>query len=390
MRPGDESSPRSAATRQGWSAQMDGRAVLLARVLEAEADLDAVESMLRDTVFDGLPARDEVLARLRVPLQKQRHVLADARTAPAGQGWRHLESARYGSIGALQEALALLGGMLLRQNHIDGGAAVMADCLQRTLGDRVRRVTWPKASVPGVEERYHRVSELIRVRFPDTTVWSLPVIAHEVGHAVVAGYSEVALGGADNQLSFQVRYPQPTQREMVCDVFATLGVGPAYVSACLLLRFEPADADRSDGQHPPERERAHVMLRVLTQMGYQDTADRLRGAWQSALADAGTAPVTGQASAELDTQAVKMSVDLTTRLPDLPYTGMDRADTLAEQLERAVAPDLTLPTNMIDALNAAWLVRRRHWGVDGSLPSPVDRACLRLCRQVAGLPGDPP
>jgi len=358
---------------------MDGRAILLAQIRAAEDDLDDVEGMLRAPVFDGFPERDEILARLRPPIEKVRGMLADARASDrTAAGWGHLDSARLSSAVPLQEALALLGGMLLREARLDNDVVLMSSVLQSELATRLRKVTWPKASVPDVEDRYHRVSELIRVRFPSTSIWSLPVVAHEVGHAVVASLAEVQPGTSDDRLAFQVAFPSAETRELVCDVIATLALGPAYVSACLLLRFVPGSADQSPGRHPPERERAEVMLQALRDMSYGDTAERLRAAWLDALRGAG---VQEPDPAKLDDLARDIRTFTIARLPDLPYSGMQQADDLAADVENGRRP--LHPLSMADALNAAWLVRRRAWGVDGSLDEAIAAACHELCRSAA-------
>ena len=367
---------------------MDAQAVLLAQVRAAEADLDAVERMLRAPVFDGFPERAEILARLRVPIAEQRDKLASARVAGTTKvAWGHLNSARLSSVAPLEEALALLGGMLLRQAGLDNDVSLMAHVLQRELAERLREVAWPKASVPDVEERYHRVSELIRIRFPNTSIWSLPVVAHEVGHAVVAGFAEVARGTDDNRLAFQVEFTPGSHRELVCDVIATLGLGPAYVSACLLLRFVPSTASEAFDPHPPERDRAHVMLWALRELGHEDTAERLKAAWVSALQSAG---VDQPDATELDELAQGIYTFTTARLPDLPYISMDKAYALAQDIESRRDPALRGAVSMLDALNAAWLVRRRGWGSEGALDDGARAACHELCRTVALRPRETP
>jgi hypothetical protein len=368
---------------------MDGQAILLAQIRAAEADLDAVEAMLRAQVFDGFPERDEILARLMVPIVEQRGRLASARgAAGTAAAWNHLDAARLGSVAPFREALALLGGMLLRQADLDDDVVLMSWVLQAELAERLRKVAWPKASVPDVEERYHRVSELIRVRFPTTTIWSLPVVAHEVGHAVVARFSEVVPGTSNDRLAFQTEFTSVEQRELLCDVIATLALGPAYVSACLLLRFAPSSADEAFGRHPPERERAEVMLQVLRGMSYEDTEERLRTAWASAMRSAAVDEPDAANVTELGRLARRIHSFTVARLPDLPYAGMDRADELAADIEALRDPPGR--PRMVDALNAAWLVRRRRCDSEGALDDATAAACHELCRTAARGPGGTP
>lgn len=372
----------------------NGRAVLLAQVRAAEADLDTAERMLRDSVFDSFPERDEVLNRLRRPFDEQRQRLADAMNAATTRSaWGHLDSARLGSVGPLKEALALLGGMLLRQANLDDDVSLMADVLQRDLKTHLQKVPWPMAAVPDVEERYHRVSELIRIRFPDASIWCLPVVAHEVGHAVVAGFVEIDKGSMGNQLAFQEEFKPDTEREMVCDVIATLALGPAFVSACLLLRFMPGTAAQVYDSHPAERERAHVMLWVLRAMScetpadFERTADWLELAWFGALEGAKVRRPPAITRSRLDKLAQKIYTATTTRLSDLPYASMATFVDLADDLGAGRDPTVSDETTMIDALNAVWLVRRRNWGEDGQLDPASAAACHRLCRAVAQASG---
>jgi|SRR6478609_1486468 len=364
---------------------MDGRGILLAQISAAENDLDAAERMLESPEFRGFPERDEALSRLRPPLGEQRRRLRDARSAATSeQAWDHLLAARLGGAAPLQEALAMLSGMLLRRAALDDDVSLMAHVLQRDLKRRLKRVSWPMACVPDVEERYHRVSELIRFRFPDRSAWCLPLLAHEVGHAVVAGFSEAEPGTSNSTLAFQQKFTTDTEREMVCDVIGTLTLGPAFVSACLLLRFMPRSADEVFDSHPAELERAIVMLAVLRSMQQLGpTADWLEQKWSQAITAAGSAPVSQDRAAEIQAVGEKMSAFTLERIPELPYHTMSMARLLADEIGRGRRPHIEGSTTMLDALNAIWLVRRRAWDDTGVLAAQTARACHELCRTIA-------
>jgi hypothetical protein len=157
-------------------------------------------------------------------------------------------------------------------------------------------------------------------------------------------------------------------------------LGPAYVSACLLLRFMPSSAGEAFGPHPPERDRAHVMLWALRELGYEDTAQRLEAAWASAMQSAG---VDEPDATELDELAQRIYTFTTARLPDLPYISMEKAYQLAQDIKSRRDPGTRGESSMLDALNAAWLVRRRGWGADGALNDATAAACHELCRTAA-------
>jgi hypothetical protein len=372
---------------------MDAYGLVAAQLDAAERDIDAAEGMLRSALFDTDPSRDDVLARLRVPFSEQRKRLKKARDAlelqnnqdGVAKAWRAISSARAGSIEPFLETLLFLSGMLLRRERLDGGTCALADVLQRELSSRISRVAWPKASVPDVgDESTQRQSELIRLRFPETSVWSLPIVAHEVGHVVVSRYAQQVPGKTDDELVFQSRFPDPAERELVCDSFASLALGPAYASACLLIRFEPLEAAEWIEGHPPARERAQVILRTVRSLGSEPakSADAIEAAWISALRSCKVHPLPRKRAATVDSIADRGLTEIQARLPDLRYNSWERAVTMALTLEKANVPTVA-EASFADALNAVWLVRRRNWGRNGTLSMSIRTACETLCRRWA-------
>jgi hypothetical protein len=86
---------------------------------------------------------------------------------------------------------------------------------------------------------------------------------------------------------------------------------------------------------------------------------------------------------ELDVQAQDIYTFTKARLPQVAYGDMTVAIDLADALDEGEEPGIAEATTVIDALNAAWLVRRRHWGGDGRLQPQLATACHEMCRAVA-------
>jgi hypothetical protein len=88
------------------------------------------------------------------------------------------------------EYVDLLGGLALRNTGIDSGICAMADALIRRLhyvGGRER--LYHSVAVParrGAPER--TMARIIRLGFPEWTVWAVPLAAHEYGHVGVADH----------------------------------------------------------------------------------------------------------------------------------------------------------------------------------------------------------
>jgi hypothetical protein len=151
------------------------------------------------------------------------------------------------------EYVDVIQGVLLRDAGIDRDLCRIADELIKTwyFADH----SWLSFSIPAdYERRSMSTAELIRLGFPEWSVWSLPLVAGEFGHVFATRHERIkkdvtnareALVADDEEL-----------RSWAADIFATSVMGSAYPWAAMLLRTDPSNAR--------DQTRVAVMLYTLT------------------------------------------------------------------------------------------------------------------------------
>src|SRR5262249_23195233 len=132
------------------------------------------------------------------------------------------------------------------------------------------------------------LARIVRVGFPQWTIWALPFTAHAFWHVIARHDFQKVLEQDDE--------PIP-ERFQTClgDAFATFTMGPAYAYAAFYLLLSPLDADASKNPSGVgDDTRAQAILEMLKWMsdtdadiGYGDVTKNLRSMWKTALAQAG-------------------------------------------------------------------------------------------------------
>lgn len=231
------------------------------------------------------------------------------------------------SEGIFAECLEYLGGLALRDKTFGQNTGLelhichLADelirrCALDTAGD------WHSLTIPAFQEPLSKtLARIIRLRFPEWTIWTLPITAHEYGHIMFEDKLDVLPrdrhGNRDGQ---QRSFYEVSQRldssrkrfigmeqgrgankkraklyyeEFLADAFACYTMGPAYACSLVLLRFNPVTAYDEDDQHPAEVRRAHIVFSMLREMDakerdhpYQYVIGQLTNAWEGMLAGA--------------------------------------------------------------------------------------------------------
>ena len=97
----------------------------------------------------------------------------------AGRG--QLEKLQGDASNLLGECLAFLEGGLVRAAGLDGGVCALADKMFEALNDQTD-LGWQRFTLVAAGEFYSTLSGIVRLRFTDTDIWSLPVAVHEFGH----------------------------------------------------------------------------------------------------------------------------------------------------------------------------------------------------------------
>jgi hypothetical protein len=222
--------------------------------------------------------------------------------------WRPLRDVEEKARPLQREALEFLAGLLVEDREpasLAGGAVgpsirALADDLLRDYAVRTG-VNWSAQTVLGRDPFVEPHTDVIRVRFPDWSLWSLPLVAHEFGHLVAQATPRFrreqrqlrgAAAGAEPAAQFE---------ELFADVFAVYTMGPAFACDAILLEFNPAQAYEPRGRHPTHAERVCVILQTLREMNertrgagnsgeYASIIELLEGRWSMALADIGAPP----------------------------------------------------------------------------------------------------
>jgi hypothetical protein len=299
------------------------------------------------------------------------------------------------------EVLSFSGGLAARADGLDAGMCDAADTLLAEVTAKLlidaRGVTLPAAG-----EYVDLLSEVIRVRYPGDGVWDLPVCLHELGHFMAPRLGASRPGGSPVATRIAAeRAKRPNlgnfAEELFADTFATYVGGPAYAYSCLLLRLNPSGAhDDVKPTHPAPIKRAVAVLTTLDAL--QEAHNRsgraagsfgpfiadVRQAWSARLAAAAEA---SDASAEAAAYASELATELRALLDDLAvvvrYDGLGRAGALEATLVEGRAPPG--PVALIDALNGAWMARRR--AELGDRPDHVDAitdGLTALCARITG------
>jgi len=288
--------------------------------------------------------------------------------------------------------LMFFGGLAFRSIRVAGledriyrqAEALVTECAEEVTGGL------RPAILPAVLETMVRSeARVIGLRLPEWTIWSLPLVIHELGHVLPKRINALK-EFVDNKL---VGIPDEWDKwrkesylyEIMADVFATRLMGPAYPCALLMLGLDPLDAYTETIIRPAAAARAYVVLRSMELMDdpeavpplpYGDIMKILRSHWDELLKRVGG---TGQVDAAYLDNLVSDLFSLLSTMAILPllYTcaevdrGLKAAQRWAwrwnDEWKKGlqVPPDLTATNWVRDALNAAWLCRIDH-------PNPDD------------------
>ena len=242
--------------------------------------------------------RDTKIAEWQTSLQGPSPPSASSPGAASpGEIWDEYEWMAFGKGESLfGEYVDIIGGLALRNTGVDAGVCQMADDLLHCLSGAWRSRGSGSLAVPTRKMApMESMGQIVRLGFPEWTVWAVPVAAHEFGHVALAGDSAL-MDRAETELEI----PRPLLDTYVADAFGAAALGPAYASALVLLALDPCRADKEErAQAPtsePERTRTlspdsgrfHVVREILEVMDEGNgtvsaVGETLREAWGSAL-----------------------------------------------------------------------------------------------------------
>jgi uncharacterized protein YbdZ (MbtH family) len=204
-----------------------------------------------------------------------------------------------------QEYVDIAAGLSLRGTGMDEHFCAMADWLSDHWTPVVSLPYW--FAIPARQDSAAK-SRIIRLGFPEWTIWALPLFAHEFGRILVDEYPEF------QELVDDLADPIPSDprpdlnddtvdrerlaravriRTVLADAFGTYVMGPAYACACLLLKLDPAEVGQPMQEQCCDRLRAQVVLATLDkvnpglQSNLADVIATLRDSWTAALTQLG-------------------------------------------------------------------------------------------------------
>lgn len=265
------------------------RAVMLNE--DEMARTDSVANAVHESLRNAVSAEFGVnLARLQM-LRDEVYAATGAGEAGAEAmraAWTQYNDRLYTSSERLfQEYVDLVSGVALRDTGLDRGIARLAEDLLKP-GGTIGTFTWNTLTIPAREEALAvTAARIVRLGFPEWTIWTLPLTAYELGSNYADSDKMVAekvgaLGGDQNELFV-----------LVADAFATYFLGPAYACAAILMRLNPAEAFSGNRL---VAKRAAIILSALTQMSknasgpedhYAQITSRLAAEWEDALRQTG-------------------------------------------------------------------------------------------------------
>jgi hypothetical protein len=222
--------------------------------------------------------------------------------AAVNNAWRTYLTINSESQELFRECLELLGGLALRHKGLDDSICWLADEIVSECADDYLGTMYPSFVVLAQQEAINKtMARIVRLRFPEWTVWSLPSTAHEFGHVIIEEDVE-GLREFVSSRSYDPRAKKPHSNkwnryhvyEIVADAFATYMMGPAYACAAISLRLDPLST--TDQTHLADATRAYVIFQVLEWMNskaldqsgkllnpYKQIIRRLKTQWNAVL-----------------------------------------------------------------------------------------------------------
>ena len=385
---------------------MDAHSVLHAQIMVALDDLRAAEAVLKNQAV-RLPLRNAALERLEDAFRTQQNDLdaierdlADA--APLKECWGRLRSTRTDIQESLRDSLALLGGLLVRQSHLDEDYSTVVSALLAELASVMPMgIAWPSVTI-AVGDAFSPLTGAIWTRYPEFSIWALPIVGHEAGHVIVqevkaltpnarsyefplvefaAEQSETYGGGVRGDL---------VMRELFADFYGAWVLGAAYACSSILLRFSPSQADNVVAHHPPERLRTHLILQTLERVdpGYADVISALSDLWRELLVPFGLEPLGGGDAARIEQYLEEMIARVNQHLPKARYGGRKDVQKLVGPLTTgSLSPSKIAATYTIrDVMNAAWIARLRHWSHPEKF-ALMAQSAMTVCHEIVKVCG---
>jgi hypothetical protein len=342
----------ATSASQNVSAQVDALKDITARLYRRWTEIH--EDRLRETFRDS----NALLTRLQKMTEGLEEEVREEAESEGGEGpgasdaWADYQTLYSEGLEDLFAGyVEVLGGLALRNIGFDQGVCAMADRLvEESIAISSRRV-WESTAIPSVREARRRtLTRIIRLGFPEWTVWAVPLAMH--------GFSRVVLVASGDDVKRQLLGAGGDGEGVVltADALATAIMGPAYACALVMLELDPSDAG--------DARRADTVFAMLDRLDTtEDMAavrETLLTAWQAAVERAGGPRANGSG----DVKARITDVLTFLQGEDLIYAA-DRWQRVTQwRLEGEGKVPIGPLDDTRDILNAAWWERLRPRGED--------------------------
>lgn len=175
--------------------------------------------------------------------------------------------------GAWIEYLDYLLALCLRYDGLDQAVCQIGDALITELKDCIEALG--AIAVPGRDNIARFEPNLVFLRFPECTLWALPLAAHDLWYVAIndPGFNREFNRYAKERLPDKGAWSQrpslPVIEKCLADAFATYLMGPSYACAALLLVLDPF--------RTIDQQRAAAILHVLEGGNGPDHFASIRG-----------------------------------------------------------------------------------------------------------------
>ncbi|MBP0455715.1 hypothetical protein J5Y04_40270 [Kitasatospora sp. RG8] len=323
-----------------------------------------------------------------------------ARELAPRPAWENYAEIQRRSERAFRECLVLLSGLTLRDRIPDEWVCFYADELIRICSKAMPDVK-PRLVVPLFETVLTPARHPTHIRFPEWDIWTLPLVAHELGlastgNSALTQFVQEALErwNEDHPESGHAGQDAMIARMhvLLADAFGTYALGPAYACALVLLRLDPVPSRQDSWQLA--RQRALMVRQMLKVMDdgtglFDHVEETLALDWSGIYGEPPQGMDDGPEPLPLDPVKLKSAFDSVFQA-NMAYTpkNWETARTWGDQwladlgnmlLGGARLPDGVIARDKLrDALNAAWHARI----TDPSTVDEVSTATRALCGKI--------
>ena len=382
---------------------MDGRSILIAQSTALVESLESAKATINHEKINS-ELRQKVYGRFSGQIDRQLQKLRqEVELVDNGQSlalaWNVFRQNRKDCNELLNECFGFLEGALLRSSGLDLGICKIADAIVDRLSDYT--YPWNRFVIVAEESFFADMTEIIRLQFPEFTIWNLPIIGHEFGHFVGRQlrnsikpdlFKMIVNAEGKRDLNSQ---DETFLYEQFADLFATYALGPAFACTSLFLAFKPAK-DTDGREHPSDAKRAYFILQTLERMNgkedlspYRNIIERLSESWQKNQEAAGViTPLLPETISMLQGRLNHLYHALDENLLGVKYSadGWHQICVLADGfLEKSVGElveELVTHENALpDILNIAWVCRILNWRKP-YLTEQINQKALKLSQEI--------